>query len=111
MSATLEPTRRRKNDRSEVPVSFLPDGNPTACRAYVCALLGLVPGLGLLFGPPAVVLGVLGVRAARHDEHGRGLGHAWASCVLGEVEFVCGAAGWLCLAQASGWLQWASGGP
>jgi hypothetical protein len=102
MSATLEPARRRKNDRSEVPVSFLPEGNQTARRAYLCALAGLVPGLGLLFGPPAVVLGVLGARAARRDEQGRGLGHAWASCALGEVEFVCGAVGWLCLVQALG---------
>jgi hypothetical protein len=104
MSATLEPVRRRKNDRSEIPVSFLPEGNGTARRAYVCALLGLVPGLGVVFGPPAVVLGLLGARAARRDEQSWGLGHAWASCALGELEFVCGAAGWLCLGQAFGWV-------
>ncbi|HKB05112.1 MAG TPA: hypothetical protein VKD90_23005 [Gemmataceae bacterium] len=104
MSATLEPVRRRKNDRSEIPVSFLPEGNQTARRAYVCALLGLIPGLGPFFGPPAILLGLLGARAARRDEQKRGLGHAWASCILGEVELVSGAAGWLCLGHGLGWL-------
>ena len=100
MSATLEPVRRRKNDRSEIPVSFLPDGNPNARRAYLCVIIGLFPGLGILFGPLAIVLGILGRRAALRDEFRRGLGHAWVSRALGAVEFVCGAAGWACVARA-----------
>lgn len=103
MSATVEPIRRRKNDRSEVPVSFLPDGNPNARRAYLCAILGLVPGLGLFFGPPAVAFGLVGRRAALRDEFQRGLGHAWVSRRLGAVELVCGAAGWACVMRAAGW--------
>src|SRR5947199_6042948 len=102
MSATAEPARRRKNDRSEIPVSFLPDGNPNARRAYLCAILGLVPGLGLFFGPPAIAFGLLGRRAARRDEFHRGLGHAWVSRVLGAVEFACNAAGWACVTRAGG---------
>jgi len=102
MSATVEPARRRKNDRSEIPVSFLPDGNPNARRAYLCAVLGLAPGLGLVFGPPAILFGILGRRAALRDEFQRGLGHAWVSRALGAVEFVCAAAGWACLWLASG---------
>jgi hypothetical protein len=102
MSATAEPARRRKNDRSEVPVSFLPDGNPHARRAYLCAVVGLVPGLGLVLGPLAVVFGVLGRRAALRDEFRRGLGHAYVSRILGAFEFVFGAAGWACLLRASG---------
>lgn len=101
MSATVEPARRRKNDRSEIPVSFLPDGNPNARRAYLCVILGLVPGLGVIFGPPAVLFGILGRRAALRDEFRRGLGHAWVSRLLGAIEFVCGAAGWACLIQAA----------
>ena len=104
MSATIETARRRKNDRSEVPVSFLPDGNPNARRAYLCAIVGLVPGLGVLFGPAAVFFGFLGRRTALRDEYQRGLGHAWISRALGSFEFVCGAAGWAFLARAAGWL-------
>lgn len=102
MSATVEPARRRKNDRSELPVSFLPDGNPHARRAYQCVILGLIPGLGLVFGPPAVLFGILGRRAALRDEFRRGLGHAWVSRLLGAIEFGCGAAGWACFLWAYG---------
>jgi hypothetical protein len=100
MSATLEPARRRKDDRSEVPVSFLPTGNPYARWAYLCAVIGLVPGLGLVFGPPAVLLGILGRRAALRDEQQRGLGHAFVSRLAGSVEFASGLAGWACLVRS-----------
>ena len=100
MIATAEPARRRKNDRSEVPVSFLPDGNPNARRAYLCAVLGLIPGLGLLLGPPAIVFGILGRRVALKDEFQRGLGHAFVSRLVGGVELVLAAVGWACLAKA-----------
>ena len=102
MNATAEPARRRKNDRSEVPVSFLPEGNPNARRAYLCAVVGLIPGLGVLLGPSAIVFGILGRKAALRDEFRRGLGHAYVSRVIGAVEFIFGAAGWACLARAVG---------
>ena len=102
MNATAEPARRRKNDRSEVPVSFLPDGNPSARWAYLCVIIGLIPGLGALLGPAAVVLGILGRRVALRDEFRRGLGHAYVSRVLGAIEFVCHGAGWACLTRAAG---------
>lgn len=101
MSASAQPARRRKHDRSEVPVSFLPEGNPAARRAYLCAVIGLVPGLGVVFGLPAVLFGVLGRRAALRDEGRRGLGHAYVSRLVGAVEFVTGAAGLACLAKAA----------
>ena len=104
MSAPAEPVRRRKNDRSEIPVSFLPEGNPNARRAYVCALVGLVPGLGLLVGPPAILFGVLGRRSAHRDEFKRGLGHAYVSRLAGLIEFLCNAAGVACIAKAAEWL-------
>jgi hypothetical protein len=103
MSATAEPARRRKNDRSEIPVSFLPDGNPNARRAYLCAVLGLIPGLGIIFGPPALMFGFVGRRAALRDEFRRGLGHAYVSRLLGVVEVACAAAGWACVGMAAGW--------
>jgi hypothetical protein len=104
MSTAAGPSRRRKNDRSEIPVSFLPEGNPNARRAYLCALAGLIPGLGLLLGPPAVVFGVVGRRAALRDELRRGLGHAYVSRLLGAVEFVCNVVGLTCLARAAEWV-------
>jgi hypothetical protein len=100
MSAPTKPAPRRKDDRSEVPVSFLPEGNPNARRAYLCAVIGLIPGLGLVLGPPAVVFGILGRRAALRDELRRGLAHAFVSRWAGAIEFVCSLAGVVCVARA-----------
>ena len=94
------PARRRKHDRSEIPVSFLPEGNPPARRAYICALLGLIPGLGLLFGPLAIGFAVAGFRVANADEFHRGRGHAKISRLLGILEIVSNTAGWFLLARA-----------
>jgi hypothetical protein len=102
MTSKPEANRRRKNDRSQVPVSFLPQGNPAARRAYLFAVFGLIPGLGLLCGPFALVYGILGGRAARRDEHGRGRGHALVSRLLGGGEVVFSAGGYACLAR---WLD------
>ncbi len=41
--------------------------DPATLRAYRVALLSLVPGLGLLLGPVAVVLGILALRYVRED--------------------------------------------
>jgi hypothetical protein len=100
MSASPDAGRRRRNDRSEIAVSFLPEGNPVAKRAYLLALVGLIPGLGLICGPPAIIFGTLGRRAALRDEERRGLGHAYMSRLLGAVEFACSVGGLLCLAKA-----------
>ena len=96
--------RRRKPDRSVAPVSSLPVGNPPARVAYICAVVGLIPGLGLLLGPPALILGVIGRRRALRDELRRGLGHAYVSRIAGAVETACNAAGLACLARSGGWL-------
>jgi hypothetical protein len=100
MTSKPEAGRRRKNDRSEIPVSFLPSGNPAARRAYLFTVFGLIPGLGILCGPPAVFFGILGGRAARRDEHGRGKGHSFVSRLVGSIEFLSGLAGLACLARA-----------
>ena len=101
MSSKPQPVRRRKHDRSELPHSFLPDGNPAARRGYLFALFGLIPGLGIVCGPLAVILGFIGRRTARRDEQERGKGHAYASRVLGVLEIVCNAAGWFVLASGA----------
>jgi hypothetical protein len=97
-------TRRRRNDRSEIPVSFLPEGNPAARWAYLLVLIGLLPGPGVACGPAAAILGTIGRRVALSDEERRGLGHAYVSRVLGSIEFICGIAGFICLAKAIGWF-------
>jgi hypothetical protein len=101
-----EPRRNRKrSDRDQVPLSFLPLRNPRARFAYLSALVGLVPGLGLLAGPFAMVYGWLGLRAGRTESvAGNGLGHAVVSMVLGSMEMVANAVGLPLLARGLGWL-------
>lgn len=61
------------------------DRNPDALAAYLLGMLSPLPLLGLLFGVPAVVLGIKGLRHARlHPEAGGGL-QCWIGLALGGV--------------------------
>jgi hypothetical protein len=57
-------SRRRNGEGSEAAADST---NPAAWRAYRVAIWSQVPGLGLLQGPLAVVLGCLAVRGAGDD--------------------------------------------
>ena len=90
MSKPTEPRKRRSrsDDKSEQPVTFLPQGNPHARRAYLCAVIGLIPGCGLVLGLPAIIFGRLGYRAGKADAGQRGAGHAYVSMLLGTLELL-----------------------
>jgi hypothetical protein len=94
--------RRRKHDRSEVPVSFLPTGNRPARIAYLFAVFGLLPGVGLFTGPFAIGFGIVGFRRAKRDEEQKGIGHAFASQVMGLFQIACSAIGFACLFKSFG---------
>jgi hypothetical protein len=64
-SARRSGSRRRNNDAAEAAVTD--SNNPAAWRAYRVSLWSVVPGLGLLLGPLATVLGYLAVRSAGDD--------------------------------------------
>lgn len=102
--SSARPSRRKQQDRSEIPVSFLPDGNKPARIAYICALLGLIPGVGLILGWPALIFGTLGMRFARRDEHQRGLGHSRVSQIAGLAEILFQSLGAFLLASGLGWI-------
>ena len=71
--------------------------NPKAEAAYQHALWGLIPLAALFFGPQALVLGVQGLRHARATARTPGLGHAWASIILGSLEILTNVAGLACI--------------
>jgi hypothetical protein len=100
MSNSTNSSPRRRNDRSEVPVSFLPEGNRAAYWAYLLLLIGLVPPFGAVCGLPAFVLGTVGLYVARRDPERRGIGHAYMSRSLGLIESVTGLGGLACFARA-----------
>jgi hypothetical protein len=91
---------KKRNDRSEMPVTFLPQGNPRARTAYLCAIIGLIPGVGLLLGPPAIIFGRLGYIAAKKDPETKGIGHSYISVILGIFEIIASGVGLTLLAYS-----------
>jgi hypothetical protein len=88
----LRPARRRRGRRRHAaeetvaPSPALAAANHRAAlRAYRVSVLGLIPGLGLLLGPLAVVLGAA-VRRRVHSDPDLGVQNlATASVVLGAL--------------------------
>ena len=64
-SARRSGSRRRSSESAEAAVTDT--NNPAAWRAYRVSLWSVVPGLGLMLGPVATVLGCRAVRGAGDD--------------------------------------------
>lgn len=78
------PRRRPGTSDSSTPFSTGPDTRSAlALAAYRCSVIGLVPFLGLLFGPLGAVLGLV---AWRQERAGASGGPANAAIVLGCLE-------------------------
>ncbi len=75
--------------------------NSRAVAAYRYAIFGIIPLVGLLFGPAAVVFGVLGWREARGDSRTQGSGFAVAAVVLGLLELLTNGLGLTFM-----WIGW-----
>jgi len=61
----------------------IPYKNSSALIGYYCGVFSLIPFLGLLLGPIALVLGIMGWKAYRREPHRRGQAHAWVAIILG----------------------------
>ena len=48
-------------------------------------MFSLIPCLGFLLGPVALVLGILGLKAIKKDEKLPGKGHAWSGIIIGGI--------------------------
>ena len=65
--------------------SLIPTKNGKALAAYYCGVFSLVPCLGLLLGPVAFVLGVLGLNAYRAHPAVHGRTHSLVGIILGGI--------------------------
>jgi hypothetical protein len=65
--------------------TVIPFRNAPALVGYYIAIFSLIPVLGLVLGPIAVVLGVLGLRRAKANPRAKGRVHAWVAIGLGGV--------------------------
>lgn len=63
--------------------SLVPYKNPRALLAYYGGIFSLLPVLGLLLGPAAIILGIMGIQYSQRNPSARGGGHAIAGIVIG----------------------------
>jgi hypothetical protein len=78
--------RRRVDEDDDGGVSTLiPYKNPKALAAYYCGVFALIPCLGAILGPIALIFGILGLKAVRAHPRMHGTGHAIAGIVLGSL--------------------------
>lgn len=74
---------RSARSESDATGGVIPYKNPMALMAYYCGVFSLIPGLGLILGPIAAILGILGLKAKSKNPKVKGTGHAIAGIVLG----------------------------
>ena len=74
--------RIRRPDAIE---TLIPYKNPMGLIAYYLGVFAVIPCVGLLLGPAALVLGILGIRYRNKHPTAGGLGHAITGVVLGSL--------------------------
>ena len=62
---------------------LMPLKNPSALVAYYLGIFSIIPGLGVLLGIAAVILGLKGLRNVRANPAVKGKIHAWVGIVGG----------------------------
>jgi hypothetical protein len=75
--------------------SVIPYKNGKALAAYYCGVFSLIPCAGLLLGPIALILGILGFFYVRAHPQAKGTGHALAGIILGSLTTLGNAVGTL----------------
>lgn len=71
---------------------LIPYKNPPALTAYYLGVFSLIPLLGAILGPAAVIMGMLGLRKRKSHPQCRGAGHAWVGILLGGLSAAAHAA-------------------
>jgi hypothetical protein len=75
--------------RPDAPMSgLIPYRNAPALVGYYVSVASLIPFVGMLLGPVAIVLGVVGFRAYRREPHRKGAAHSWVAIILGSITTV-----------------------
>ena len=55
--------------------ALIPYKNGASLVAYYCGVFALIPGLGLILGPIALIFGIRGVQLAAKNPNAGGSGH------------------------------------
>ena len=81
-----EEDRPRRREEGDVTGGLIPYKNGKALAAYYTGIFGLIPCIGSVLGPIAVVLGFLGLGHASKYPESKGRAHAIVGIALGLVE-------------------------
>ncbi|MGQ0627278.1 MAG: DUF4190 domain-containing protein [Phycisphaerales bacterium] len=81
----LQPILGVRPGESNAVAAIIPYRNPPALVGYYVSVASLIPCLALLFGPAAIVLGIVGLRRSARDEQARGKAHAIVAIILGSL--------------------------
>jgi phage FluMu protein Com len=85
----VQPRRKarhiRRDSAAEAVSTIIPYKNGRALAAYYLGVFSLIPCLGLLLGPAALLLGILGLRYVQAHPTAKGTGHALAGVILGSL--------------------------
>jgi hypothetical protein len=65
--------------------TLIPYRNPHALIGYYTSIGSLLPLLGAIAGPIAIVLGIIGLRKRKADPRKKGSVHAWIAIILGAI--------------------------
>jgi hypothetical protein len=80
------PRRRSRRPRQDDALSgLIPYKNGMALAAYYCGVFSLIPFVGGILGPLAIIFGIIGLRKVNENPEARGTGHAIAGIVLGSL--------------------------
>lgn len=67
---------------------LIPYRNGFALGAYYTGVFALIPCAGIVLGPTAIILGILGLRHAASHTNAKGRVHAWVGIILGSLVIV-----------------------
>lgn len=85
LTPAMSPPGRHPSAGEEAVATIIPYRNMPALIGYYVSIGSLIPGFGLLLGPAAVVLGVMGMRKVVREPNVRGTAHAVVAMVLGTI--------------------------
>jgi hypothetical protein len=74
----------RYEDAGEAP-ALIPYKNPMGLIAYYLGVFSLIPCIGAILGPAALILGIKGLRFSQRNPSAKGGAHAITGIVLGAL--------------------------
>jgi predicted Zn finger-like uncharacterized protein len=79
------PRNVRRDPAAEAVSTIIPYKNGRALLAYYLGVFSFIPCVGLILGPAALILGILGIRFVRANPTAKGTGHAIAGIIMGSL--------------------------